>query len=115
MKISPQETATLVFDESGTPALGVNGDGVFVVGGFVIRGDEQVVAQAWEQVRRDHISTRKGNAYTDAELQALADFLVERTVLPISSHAVLTEDDRCALEEKVSWVQLGSDPLAGVI
>lgn len=82
-------TLTLHLDESGTPLTGVQGDGLFVVGGFALFGDPEPVASAADE----NLPRYKGNKFSKAEFLDLATFLAVRGIVPIASHCRLNDAD----------------------
>jgi hypothetical protein len=93
---------TIFFDESGTPAV-LNEDGLFVVGGFSIRGDTDPTLEAWEIFLNGlHLHGKKGRKYSAAEFLDLSDFMCKNRVIPLASHSYLNEDDVHTLWQKIS-------------
>ena len=100
--IAPQQVATMVFDESGTPIIGVDRDRRFVVGGFVVRGDADALAAAWHERRSAMGIGEKGWKFGDEELATVVDFAIEHAMLPITSLATLSDADEDELRAKIA-------------
>lgn len=47
-----ENTETIFFDESGIPAV-LNDDGLFVVGGFAIRRNINIILEEWKKFLND--------------------------------------------------------------
>lgn len=94
-------TLTIHLDESGTPLTGVDGDGIFVVGGVGFVGDPSVVSQA----SGGRLPEYKGTKFSAADFLSLAEFLSESRVVPIASHCRLTADDQEQARSKALALQ----------
>lgn len=92
---------TLFFDESGTPAVSLE-EGLFVVGGFSIRGDINRIFQKWLQFLRDNnLTGKKGKKYKKDDFLNLSDFMCRNKIIPVTSHSRLNKDDLAILHSKI--------------
>lgn len=97
-------TETLYLDERGTPLLGIDGDRRLVVGGFAARGDIAELETAWRAAKNAHPSLkRKGKTFGEAEFLAIASFVAEHSLLPVTSFASLTDEEEARLRERLEF------------
>lgn len=98
----PGQQETLVFDESGTALTGVDGDRVFIVGGFACSGDQTAVSVAWQNVLDRHgISRLKGARFGRQHMELLRDFVRDARLVPIASYSGLADSDEEAMKRKL--------------
>lgn len=92
---------TLFFDESGTPAVSLE-DGLFVVGGFSIRGDINPILREWDKfLSKNKLHGKKGKKYKGGDFLNLSEFMCKHKIIPITTHSRLNDDDLALLESKI--------------
>ena len=92
---------TLFFDESGTPAVSLE-QGLFVVGGFSVRGDPDHILQEWLQfLEENNLLGKKGKRYKRDDFLNLSDFMCKNKIIPLTSHSRLNENDQASLHSKI--------------
>lgn len=102
MKDKMENIETIFFDESGTPAV-LNDDGLFVVGGFSIRGDKDPILEAWEKfLNTKNLHGKKGKRYSSEEFLDLSDFMCKCNIIPLTSHSHIDKNDLVYLRKKIS-------------
>jgi len=93
---------TIFFDESGTPAV-LRGDGLFVAGGFAIRGDTNLILDKWKKfLEEKNLHGKKGRKYSTEEFLDLSYFMCKYSIIPLTSHSYLNEDDLYFIRKKIS-------------
>ena len=102
---------TIFFDESGTPAV-LNEDGLFVVGGFSMRGDTTQILEAWDNFLDDkNLYGIEGRRYSDEEFLDLSDFMCKKRIIPLTSHSYLNKNDVNSLRVKIREYQHMADQI----
>jgi hypothetical protein len=95
------QVETIFFDESGTPG-DAGSNGLFVVGGFSIRGDPTIVADNWNAfLDKNKLHGKKGKKYDIGQLLEVAEFLCTNHAIPITAYSRLGRDDLDMLREKI--------------
>ena len=92
---------TIFLDESGTPAAEAD-KGLFVVGGFSVRGSTKEIAAVWGSLLAGkRILGKKGTRYSPTEYLAVSEFMCRNGIIPIASHSRLDTDDLAHLDAKM--------------
>lgn len=92
---------TLFFDESGTPAV-LYEDGLFVVGGFSIRGDTNHILQEWEGfLSKNKLYGKKGKKYNGSDFLNFVEFMCKNKIIPITTHSRFNDNDLDLFNSKI--------------
>ncbi len=96
-----KNTETLFFDESGTPAVSLE-QGLFVVGGFSVRGNPDHILQEWLRfLEENNLFGKKGKKYKRDDFLSLSDFMCKNKIIPLTSHSRLNKNDLASLYSKI--------------
>jgi hypothetical protein len=98
VKTPVARTISIHIDESGVPGIGVENDGLFVVGGVGVLEPVTAARAAWSAAMRRAKGAKRG----DVELRDAAALLAAYNIVPIASHVRLNAGDIEAVRAKVA-------------